>query len=81
MIDVNSALLKVSSILKTDGILILDLPDYFVEAGKHHWKYIEHLWMFRKEDLERILNNLKFTMLDISSPIPGKLVFVAKKVS
>lgn len=79
IIDVNFALDKIYSILKNNGILILDLPNYFVEAGKHHWKYIEHLWFFSKTQMEKIMNQHKFEIFQISEPIPGKLVFYSRK--
>lgn len=79
MINVEYAMSKVKNILKQKGILIVDLPDYFVDAGKHHWKYIEHLWMFSKSDLEDFLWIWGFDIVKVESPIPGKLVFFARK--
>jgi len=80
MIDVKTALEKVNSIIKLGGYLILDLPDYFIEAGKHHWKYIEHLWLFNQTDMKTLLVKHGFDVLDIVAPIPGKLVFYARKI-
>jgi len=80
MIDVNFSLQKVYGILKFGGQLILDLPDYFVDAGKHHWKKIEHLWFFNQEQFEEILNKNNFTVTMVTRPIPGKLVFYTKKI-
>ena len=79
MVDVNFALQKVYSLLEDSGVLILDLPDYFVPEGKHHWKYIEHLWFFSKDQLADILKANGFTVDQISAPIPGKLVFYCRK--
>lgn len=79
MIDVDTALNQVYAIIKTGGYLILDLPDYFVPAGQHHWKYIEHLWLFSRSNMEVILSSHGFEVLGSSEPIPGKLVFYTRK--
>jgi SAM-dependent methyltransferase len=80
MIDVNFALEKVSRILKPNGVLILDLPDYFDVDGIHHWKKIEHLWFFTETQLVSILNKHGFAVDKTTKPIPGKLVFYTHKV-
>ena len=80
MVDVNGALERVWDILKSNGQAIIDLPDYFSPQGQHHWKKIEHLWFFTQEQFVRILENNKFTVTKITTPIPGKLVFYAKAV-
>ncbi len=79
MIDPRRALIKVQSILTNGGLLIVDLPDFFVPEGKHHWKRIEHLWFFTERDFERLLMSTGFTLLEVTRPIPGKLVFYARK--
>lgn len=80
MIDINCALQKVRDILKVDGVLIVDLPDYFVPAGQHHWKYIEHLWILNRSQLINVFHNWGLNTFRVDSPIPGKLVFFAKKL-
>ena len=79
MIDVGRALSQVNCILKDNGLLILDLPDFFVEEGLHHWKYIEHLWFFSKDQIIDILNKRGFSLITYDQPIPGKLVFYCRK--
>ena len=79
MIDVNFSLNQIYNILNKNGLLILDLPDYFIDAGKHHWKYIEHLWFFTQEQMTTILANHSFNLFQITKPIPGKLVFYSRK--
>lgn len=79
MIDVKDSLMKVFNLLKSNGVAIIDLPDFFVIEGKHHWKYIEHLWYFKKEQFINVLSDIGFTVEEIVSPIPGKLVFYARK--
>jgi len=79
MIDVNSSLEKIYDILKKEGIAIIDLPDFFNPSGYHHWKAIEHLWYFKKEQFVMLLTNKKFIIEKITNPIPGKLVFYIRK--
>ena len=80
MIDVNQSLSHVNKILKTDGTLILDLPNFFVPEGLHHWKYIEHLWFFSRDQLTIILKNNGFNVIRTDVPIAGKLIFYCKKI-
>lgn len=80
MIDPKSALVKVRLILKTNGLLIVDLPDFFAPEGIHHWKRVEHLWFFTEKDFIRLLESTGFKMLEVTRPIPGKLVFYAQKL-
>jgi SAM-dependent methyltransferase len=79
MVDVNSALQKVHNILKSGGQAIIDLPDYFNPQGQHHWKIIEHLWFFTKDQFKKILTDIGFEIVKVTTPIPGKLVFYARK--
>jgi SAM-dependent methyltransferase len=79
MVDVNKAFEKLSLILKKGGLAILDLPDYFIPHGSHHWKRIEHLWLFSKDQFAEIIRSHGFSIEKITAPIPGKLVFYARK--
>ena len=79
MIDVNASLMKVFDCLKSNGRLIMDLPDYFNEAGKHHWKPIEHLWFFSERQFIELIKKHGFAFDKVTRPIPGKLVFYARK--
>jgi SAM-dependent methyltransferase len=79
MVNVNDALHKVFAILKSNGRLILDLPDYFNTSGSHHWKEIEHLWFFTESQFDQILRSHGYYVDTVKKPIPGKLVFYARK--
>lgn len=80
MVDVVSALKKVKKILKDQGMLIVDLPDYFDPSGYHHWKQIEHIWFFTRDQFIQLLNKYNFIVEMITRPIPGKLVYYMRKV-
>ena len=79
MVDVTGALKIVRHCLKQHGILIVDLPDYFEKSGEHHWKKIEHLWFFTRQQFINILNQHNFLVEKITKPIPGKLVYYMRK--
>jgi len=79
IVDAGIALQNVHRILKKDGLLILDVPDYWIPEGYHHWKYIEHLWYFNEQQMNDILNRYGFETVETDRPIPGKIVFYSKK--
>lgn len=79
LVDVSNSIKKVYRILKKSGYVFIDLPDFYSPAGKHHWKKIEHLWFFSKDDLKVFLEKIGFEIIKITNPIPGKLVFYCKK--
>ncbi len=78
-VDPLKALIKCNKILEDKGILIIDFPDFFHSEGLHHWKYMEHLWMFSEYQLRRLLLECGFSIIDIKKPISSKLVFYAAK--
>lgn len=72
---------EVKRILKpVTGQLIVDFPRFWDAAGAHHWKLIEHLWMFTEQQLVRLLKRVGFTnasggyIVDVVHPIPSKVV-------
>lgn len=79
-VDPFEALMRCSEILNQKGILIIDFPDFFHLEGLHHWKKDEHLWMFRKEELEKLLRTCGFDIIKVEKPIPSKLVFYAARM-
>lgn len=64
--------------LKQKGTCVIDFPSFFAKEGKHHWKK-EHLWFFNTEQLEKIVKDIGFTVTEIKSPIPSKIVFYIRK--
>lgn len=80
MVDARSALVEVYQLLKPNGLVIIDLPDFWKPAGSHHWKTIEHLWFFTVEQMTALLKENGFEVKAIKEPIPGKLVFYAVKL-
>jgi len=75
LIDPITFLQDVRRILKQGGKLIIDLPNFYVPEGDHHWKEIEHLWFLNVEEMVTILQGAGFQMGEVKQPIPSKLVF------
>jgi SAM-dependent methyltransferase len=80
MIDMIGSLQLVKNILKPNGLVIIDLPDYYSPSGSHHWKTIEHLWFHTEDQFIDVLTRVGFKVVEKTNPIPGKLVFYARKV-
>jgi ubiquinone/menaquinone biosynthesis C-methylase UbiE len=67
---------EIKRILKPNGRLIIDFPDYFTKDGKHHWRPIQHLWYFEKQQLKNILTENGFSVIRDYKPIAGKFVLI-----
>ena len=80
MVDVIGALQEVCRLLRSSGLVIIDLPDFWTPAGRHHWKEVEHLWFYTTPQMSSILEQTGFHVIDVTRPIPGKLVFYARKI-
>jgi hypothetical protein len=79
LVDPFSGLDVMEGYLHPHGILVIDFPDYFEEAGRHHWREIQHLWYFTREQVETMLDSRGFKVLDVDRPIAGKFVFYAER--
>jgi SAM-dependent methyltransferase len=75
MVDIGKILSKVNYFLKSGAHLIIDLPDYFVDAGLHHWRYVQHIWYWNEPQMIAVLKKHGFSIVKTERPIPGKLVF------
>jgi 2-polyprenyl-3-methyl-5-hydroxy-6-metoxy-1,4-benzoquinol methylase len=71
---------EIRAILKPKGFLIVDLPNYFVPEGLHHWRYIQHLWFFDEKQMTYLLNKNGFKVLLVNNPIKSKLVFYCQRI-
>jgi len=69
---------EVKRILKPGGRLILDFPRFWDEAGRHHWKLIEHLWMLTGNQLMALLQRVGFEIETANNPIPSKIVIQSR---
>lgn len=66
-------------VTKQGGTCIIELPNFFVEAGSHHWKKNEHLWFFSIDQFTSILKQIGFDEIRASHPVESKVVFFATK--
>jgi SAM-dependent methyltransferase len=79
IVNVNATLNKVHQVLKLGGTLIVDIPDYFIEAGMHHWRIVQHLWFWDQDQIITLFSQHGFRVIKITRPIPGKIVFYCEK--
>lgn len=77
VLDPVALLKEIRRVLKPQGQLIIDFPNYFASEGKHHWKPVEHLWFPTSEQLESLVKKCGFNVHKVYSPIPSKVVLVA----
>jgi len=59
-------------ILKPNGRLIIDFPDF---EFKHHWKEVEHLWMLEPEQLTTLVSGYGFKIQKTTRPVKSKRTF------
>lgn len=78
-LDPKKMLSEIFRILKQGGNCVIDLPRFFHESGKHHWKDIEHIWFFEDKQLIKILEEIGFSIEKIKHPINSKSVFYCSK--
>jgi len=78
-IEPQKYIIEIYRILSQKGKLIIDLPNFFVDEGKHHWKKIEHLWFLTEDQAKLFFNDCNFKILEIKYPIPSKIVFYCEK--
>jgi len=81
MVEVRNIVTKIVSILEDKGFLIIDIPDYYVPEGIHHWRPVQHLWYWNKHQMIQFLNYFNLSVVEVANPIPGKLVFYAQKIT
>jgi hypothetical protein len=77
MVDIRAIVGKIQSLLKIGGNLIVDIPDYFVPEGLHHWRPVQHLWYWNEQQMINLLKEFGLTTNKVIRPIPGKIVFYA----
>jgi hypothetical protein len=75
MVDIKKILDKLSYFLRSGAHLIVDLPDYFTAEGRHHWRYVQHIWYWTEKQMIDVLKQHGFSISKVERPIPGKLVF------
>lgn len=78
-IDPSKYLTEMFKVTKNEGMIVVDLPNFYVDAGLHHWKLIEHLWFLTQEQATKIFEQHGFVVEKVTTPIPSKIVFYLRK--
>lgn len=65
---------EAARVVAPGGQVIVDVPAFFEEGGKKHWKKREHVWFFERVNIEDLFERagIKLTRWDV--PIKGKIV-------
>jgi SAM-dependent methyltransferase len=74
VLDPLEMLCEINRILKPDGKLFIDSPNF---TYPHHWKEVEHLWMFEPSHLQWMLEESGMAFEKVYSPIESKHVAVS----
>lgn len=72
-LDPRTEVLHAARLCAPGGLLVVDVPDVSVEAGRHHYK-AEHPWYFTETALQELLEHAGFATLALDRPLPGKMV-------
>ena len=54
------------------GLLIIDFPDFEAPEGRHHWKKVEHIWLFSLKQLTDLTDKIGFDVAKVDRPMPGR---------
>ena len=83
LLDPQLALRQANGLLKRDGLLVIDMPDFggplALEGLEYrHVKPIEHVWYPSQSRLEQVLHLCDFEVLEITRPVKNKIVVYAR---
>lgn len=68
---------EIKRVLVDGGRIIVDFPRFHSEHGLHHWKPVEHLWLWTEDELLRVMRDAGFMTEETYYPIPSKFVAIA----
>lgn len=77
MPDPRGELREIARILKPGGRFLLDWPRFHApnDAGRHHWKPVEHLWMLTDDQVVDLLAAEGFAVDRLDHPRESRSVF------
>lgn len=78
IVDPIKFLKELLRITRQECVCIIEIPNFFCEEGKHHWKE-EHLWFFTMSQLKRVATSVGFEFYGMGKPIPSKMVIYLRK--
>lgn len=76
--DISAFLKEIRRVTVDGGTVIFDVPDFFADAGRHHWRETEHIWYLNEKQFSDLFKAHGFRVSGVDRPIPGKLVFTLK---
>ncbi len=82
--DPKKLLRQVCGLLRRDGLLVMDTPDFDGlrlsrdPANERHVKPTEHIWYLTSAQWQLLLKECGFVILDMAFPIEGKVVLYAR---
>jgi SAM-dependent methyltransferase len=82
VLDPVNFLNEVFRVLDQKGRLFVEFPHFYHDIGKAHWKKIEHIWYFTKDEFIGLLRRIGFVNVkcdELISKVDAKLLFIAEK--
>ena len=79
VLDPIKFLKEIYRVLSPSGRCYIELPLFYHEDGKGHWKRVEHIWYFKPEQFETILKRCGFKDIKYIDKEPTKIVFSITK--
>jgi SAM-dependent methyltransferase len=70
---------EIFRIVKQEGLAIIEMPRFFHESGKHHWRKTEHVWYLDTPQFIKIAQEVGFNVEKTTHPIESKNVFFLRK--
>jgi len=70
---------EVFRVLKQEGTLVVELPNFFGVDGGKHWKPIEHLWYWTPEQFASMAQDIGFVVDSDYEPVTHKRVYLFNK--
>lgn len=84
LLDPQESMLKIRSLLKASGLLVLEMPDAsepgFTRMGVD-WKHLkpaEHAYYFGRQHIEQLLGSAGFRLIDSIVPYPDRRVYYCR---
>jgi len=70
---------EIHRVMAVQGILIVDIPDYYNPAGVQYWQPTEPLWFFDEVQCKTLLQSRGFAVLKVDRSTVSKIVLYAEK--
>jgi SAM-dependent methyltransferase len=75
VLDPMSFVKELFRVTTQQGFCKVEIPNFYTEAGAHHWKSTEHIWFFTPEQFVSLATNVGFQVSSVDHPTESKLLF------